>query len=382
MDDDTRVQVDLSCYCNHGLPKGETLQHFVKWWLSTYLSPRLKQQSLQLLQRYNPVGKRVAKVISDIQQLVTRCGDLLKETEACTYLRQKIPRDALCCVTSLQGKKFKTLAAAILEAEKFLYPKTPRYVAADTIDPADIVGLDPLLIKPQTGKGKTGEQSPSGTKPPKGNADKWCSFHQVSSHSDGECRSQNKDKDKQGQDRKPAYSSKPPTPPSSPATGDKNATKTCHLCKEIGHISPNCPNKAKIEAERKKMFATEMYNVFRSTTGASSAGGASTQTGNANTDASEATIDSMISCMTRLGYSALRQTYSVQNQTIDRRVAEKFVKINKSEVLAGIDSYSSDSFCTHSFVSKNNLNIVACQEKFDTLSSDAIAHYKLADSVQ
>ena len=79
--------------------------------------------------------------------------------------------------------------------------------------------------------------------------------------------------------------------------------------------------------------------------------------------------------MARFGYGAIRRSYATSSLGRNRRVTEKFGEINGKQILLAIDSYSSDTFVTHDFVSKHKLNLVSCNEAFDTLGTDATAHY-------
>eukprot|EP01135_Chromosphaera_perkinsii_P007099 Nk52_evm1s693 gene=Nk52_evmTU1s693 len=99
MDRQCALKAKLSPYRDGGLPEGETMEDFKKWFIKTYVKNEDKESALKLAEMYNPTGKILTTVLTDMEEYFVQAEELLTVHRACLLLKRKVPRDVLTEVT-------------------------------------------------------------------------------------------------------------------------------------------------------------------------------------------------------------------------------------------------------------------------------------------
>ena len=383
MDDDSRTRIDLSVFANGGLPKGVTLEQFGLWFVATFSGDEKHSEAKQEALQYNPTGKSVRTMLSDLFAIFLRCGSMLKQSEACLIIRSKCPKDVLGQIKISVAKDLRQLCRAILEAENWLYPRRTRLITKDQFDWSGIPALDPKL-KPVSGNSNSGNSNAKSSnkvtkfdgKPDGTDSTKLtCTFCQRPGHKEEHCRF-----------RKKAMKAIQPTKTNTDK--DKNTFATdakCAYCKG-NHVTWKCD-------KRRKAFATEMATAIRAsfatiTTPASpppSSSASNSVTPPLSSPSSNAAAppsenqdkddlaERLQFAMQRCMFATTRFLYGTdRSRTVIRKAY-----LNKNVINMGIDSWSSDSFIHSTLASLLELEMIPCSVPFNTMNGEVTIKRRL-----
>eukprot|EP01135_Chromosphaera_perkinsii_P010708 Nk52_evm1s2200 gene=Nk52_evmTU1s2200 len=110
------------------------MEDFKKWFIKTYVKNEDKESALKLAEMYNPTGKILTTVLTDMEEYFVQAEELLTVHRACLLLKRKVPRDVLTEVTREDLHNLEELVNKIMDREEFLYPEMNRKIMVTDIE--------------------------------------------------------------------------------------------------------------------------------------------------------------------------------------------------------------------------------------------------------